>query len=170
MVGYRFVFNYAQQQSDQIFIANLDNDNYNEADLLTIKVPISLPYQNDRQNFERVDGEINYQGKFYKYVKRKIENGQLVLLCLPDQNKMRIQSAKDDFFKTANDLVQNNQSKKSDHSKSTSYKNLASDYINETTINTQLLFTVTLAKVVTKTDAHLSSSPHLSPEQPPDFI
>ncbi len=94
MVGYRFVFNYAQQQSDQTFIVNLDNDNYNEADLLTIKVPISLPYQNDRQNFERVDGEINFKGKIYKYVKRKIEAGQLVLLCLPDQNKMRIQSAK----------------------------------------------------------------------------
>lgn len=170
MVGYRFVFNYAQQQSDQAFIANLDNDNYNEADLLTIKVPISIPYQNDRQNFERVDGEINYKGKFYKYVKRKIENGQLVLLCLPDQNKMRIQSAKDDFFKTANDLVQNNQSKKSDHSKSTSFKNPASDYLNETSINTHLLFAVTLPISVTIKAAHLSSSPHLSPEQPPDFI
>lgn len=170
MVGYRFVFNYAQQQSDQTFIANLDNDNYNEAELLTIKVPISIPYQNDRQNFERVDGEINYQGKFYKYVKRKIEDGQLVLLCLPDQNKMRLQSAKDDFFKTANDLVQNNQSKKSDHSKSTSFKNLASDYITETSINNDVLFAVTLPIGVTKKAANLSSCPHLSPEQPPDFI
>ena len=170
MVGYRFVFNYAQQQSDQTFIAALDNDTYNEADLLTIKVPISIPYQNDRQNFERVDGEINYQGKIYKYVKRKIENGQLVLLCLPDHNKMRLQSAKDDFFKTANDLVQNNQSKKSDHSKNTSFKNLASDYINETLINDNLLFSVTLPVSVTKKAPHLPSSPHLSPEQPPDFI
>ena len=170
MVGYRFVFNYAQQKSDQTFVAALDNDNYNDAELLTIKVPISLPYQNDRQNFERVDGEITYEGKIYKYVKRKIVNGELVLLCVPDHNKMRLQSAKDDFFKTANDLVQNNHSKKSDHSKSTSYKSLASDYINESQKNTDLLFSVILPVSISKEAAHLTSSPHLSPEQPPDFI
>ena len=170
MVGYKFVFNYAQQKSDQTFVAALDNDNYNDAELLTIKVPISLPYQNDRQNFERVDGEITYKGKIYKYVKRKIVNGSLVLLCLPDHNKMQLQSAKADFFKSANDLVQNNQSKKSDHSKNTSFKNLASDYTNESLNNTDLLFPVVLTESIIKEAAPLLSSPHLSPEQPPDFI
>lgn len=170
MVGYRFVFNYAQQKSDQTFIAALDNDTYNEAELLTIKIPTSLPYQNDRQNFERVDGEITYQGKIYKYVKRKIENGQLVLLCLPDYNKMRLQSAKDDFFKTANDLVQNNQSKKSDHSKNTGFKNLVSDYIQQSSNYEEPLFAVVLPVSTTKRISHLPTSPHLSPEQPPDFM
>ena len=170
MVGYKFVFNYAQQKSDQTFVAALDNDTYNDAELLTIKVPISLPYQNDRQNFERVDGEITYKGKIYKYVKRKIVNGELVLLCLPDHNKMSLQSAKADYFKTANDLVQNSQSKKSDHSKNTSFKNLASDYIVETSKNEDLLFAVKLSVNISKEAEHLPSTPHRSPEQPPDFI
>lgn len=129
LAGYRWVFNYMQQQADVQLAVTLDNNNYNEADLITLSVPTNLPYQTDRPNFERVDGEINYQGKVYKYVKRKIVDGQLVLLCLPDHNKMRLQSARDDFFKNANDLLQNNQSKKSDHSKNTGVKFSVSDYI-----------------------------------------
>ena len=39
------------------------------------------------------------------------------MLCLPDQNKMRLQDAKNDYFKTTNDIAGNNSSKKSDNSK-----------------------------------------------------
>ncbi|HLL41614.1 MAG TPA: hypothetical protein VK369_00680, partial [Segetibacter sp.] len=102
LFGYRILFNYEQQQSDVRLEASLDKQEYNDADLVTIKVPLSLPYVNNQQNFERVDGEITVNGKILKYVKRKITDGNLILLCLPNDNKMRIESAKDEFFKYAN--------------------------------------------------------------------
>lgn len=170
LFGYRLLFNYAQQRSDVRLEASLDKNDFNEAELITIKVPLSLPYQNDQQHFERVDGELTYNGKIYKYVKRKISNGELVLMCLPDHRKMKLQSVKDDFFKYSNDLAQNNGSKKSDHSKANVFKNLVSEFDH------YALTGITHCSVVTATYSlsnqlnYLPSSPHSLPEQPPELV
>jgi F0F1-type ATP synthase gamma subunit len=37
-------------------------------------------------------------------VKRKLEKGELVLLCIPNQNKDNIKKAGDDYFKQVTDL------------------------------------------------------------------
>ena len=63
-----------------------------------------MPYISSQSDFERIDGEVNIQGKSYKYVKRKVENGQLVLLCLPDVQKMHLDNAKNEFGSHTNDL------------------------------------------------------------------
>ena len=170
LVGYRMIFDFVQRQSDVKLEASLDKDDFNEAELISIKVPLSLPYQNNQQNFERVNGELKVDGKLYKYVKRKIENGNLILLCLPDHEKMKLQSAKDEFFKYANDLVQNNNSKKSDHSKSGIFKNLIGEYDCFTDI-IQTNFSQVLAQFSgTAPVDFLPSSPHGSPEQPPEVV
>jgi hypothetical protein len=169
--GYSFVFDYAQQQSDVALEVSLDKDEYNEADLLTIKVPLSLPYVNSQANFERVNGEIEVDGKIYKYVKRKIADGQLVLLCIPDYNKMKLQNAKEEFYKYANDLVQNNNSKKSDHSKSVTFKKVLSDfYTNENAYSTRAngMSQTTYNHLARVT--HLPTQPQTSPEQPPEIL
>ncbi len=128
--GYRVWFYYAQQQADIQMIASLDQDEYNAADLITIKIPINLPYQSNWKEFERVDGEVNIEGKIYKYVKRKVQDGELVLLCLPDKNKTRLTTAKDEFFKYANNLVQHNSSKNPAIQKMVLSKILSANTIN----------------------------------------
>lgn len=170
LFGYRLLFNYAQQQSDITLEASLDKNEFNEAELITITVPLSVPYQNDQQNFERVDGELKVNGKIYKYVKRKISGGQLILMCLPDHKKMQLQSAKDEFFKYANDLVQNNHSKKSDKSKSGVFKNLMAEYDNYTAEFTTAYSIANIVYSISKQLNFLPSSPHSSPEQPPELI
>ena len=168
LFGYRFVFSYMQQKSDELVRVSFDNEAYDEADLVTIKVPLSLPYQSNQADFERVDGEIKIDGKIYKYVKRKIAEGQLVLLCLPDYKKMQIQDAKDGFYKNTNDLVQNNQSKKSEKSSSATFKNLVLDYYINSTDLSSFSYAI-LNKYHLQDDCFLlPSSPHMSPEQPPD--
>lgn len=157
-----------QHQSDKQLEASLDKQEYNEKDLLTIKVPLSLPYITSQQNFERVDGEIKYKGKIYKYVKRKITDGNLVLLCLPDHNKMQIEFAKEEFFKYANDLVQNNNSKKSDHSKTGVFKNVIGDYDNYTAVYTIAWSVANVVYGISTYLNYLPSSPHSSPDQPPE--
>lgn len=169
LFGYRILLNYEQQQSDIRLEASLDKQDYNEADLVAIKVPLSLPYVSNQQNFERIDGEITINGKILKYVKRKIADGNLILLCLPDHNKMRIESAKDEFFKYANDLVQNNQSKKSPNSKTSVFKILSFEYDKPaseyTSVYYQMLHTYSINSQLT----FLPSSYYILPEQPPDI-
>ncbi|HWB24124.1 MAG TPA: hypothetical protein VG738_01535 [Chitinophagaceae bacterium] len=165
IIGYRLVFYFAQKQEDARVEASLDNSDYNENDLVTIKVPLSLPYQTNWKDFERVDGEVTLDGKIYKYVKRKVEDGQLILLCLPDEHKMRLQTARDDFFKMANDLNATSSSKKSGNS--ISIKNVLSDY-DKYYADYSNLFISSRAAYETPINISAKTIPfHDCPEQPP---
>jgi len=105
LIGYKCYFYYLQQKEQSFFEATLDKEDYNEKDLITFKVPLSMPYQVSWKDFERVDGEITINGVIYKYVKRKIEDGQLILLCLPYYKKMTLVRASTEFGSHGNDLV-----------------------------------------------------------------
>lgn len=111
--GYRLLSDYLQHRADTQLESQLDQHQYNEASLIEIRIPLNMPYQNVSSDFERYDGEIEYNGIHYKYVKRKVANGELVLLCLPNENRMRLLNARDEFFKLVNDLQNPSQDKNS---------------------------------------------------------
>lgn len=93
LFGYKMWFYYLQEQSEQQLITSLDKNEYNDADLVTIKVPITLPYFKSWSDFERYDGSIEIDGQHYNYVKRKVCNDTLVLLCIPNIDKSIITNA-----------------------------------------------------------------------------
>lgn len=95
---------YIEQKQRFAIEQRLDNNEYDENTLFEIKVPLSIPYLNDWATFERVDGEMEYNGRHFKYVKRKIENGYIILKCIPDESKAMLVSARNTFFKLVNDL------------------------------------------------------------------
>jgi cbb3-type cytochrome oxidase subunit 3 len=112
VVGYRAWFYYAEKKADRQLEARLDKNEYQEDDLITIKIPLNIPYQLDRYQFERVDGEFSFNGKIYKYVKRKVVDGNIILLCIPDANKMSLKKARTDFGNGANDIASSSTNKK----------------------------------------------------------
>ncbi len=91
-VGYRLLFSFLEQKADNTIVAKIDNQDYNNADLITLTVPLSMPYLQDSKDFEKKDGEITLHGKVYHYVKQKISQGNLVLMCLPDEQKTHLHS------------------------------------------------------------------------------
>ena len=96
-IGYKAWFYYAENKSDRQLEAQLDRHQYNDEDLVTLKIPLNIPYQLNESQFERIDGEISLDGKLYKYVKRKVSEGNLILLCIPNVNKMTLKKAKTGF-------------------------------------------------------------------------
>lgn len=86
-----------------------------------------MPYQASQTEFERHYGEIEIDGKSYTYVKRKIEDGYLVLKCIYNNSKENIKIAGNDFYKLTNGLDQNQSGNKQD-SKSSVAKNFWSEY------------------------------------------
>jgi len=128
--GYRLLSDYLQHRADAALEAKLDQDNYDESQLVEMRIPLNLPYVTNHSDFERFDGEAEVGGIQYKYVKRKIERGELVILCLPNQAKTKLLSARDDFFKLVNDLQQT-QNKKSGNS--TAPKSPATEYFQQNT-------------------------------------
>ena len=105
MIGYRIWFYYAEQKADMAMESRLDKDQYDVNDLISITVPLDNPYQLEQRNFQRIDGEFNFQGKNFKYVKRKVTDGKLILLCIPDARKMILKKGKAEYGNAANDLA-----------------------------------------------------------------
>jgi hypothetical protein len=130
VIGYRALFYYAEKKADVSMEARLDKDQYNENELVTVRVPLFNPYQLEQKSFERVHGEINVNGKIFKYVKRKVSDGYLILQCIADNPKNVLKTAKSEYENAVNDLTTNNKSS----GRSGLQKNFKiSDYIQQNT-------------------------------------
>jgi hypothetical protein len=92
-------------------VKRLDNQQYSQDETITIKVPFAIPYQLDSDGYERVDGEIQYDGEFYRLVEQKLERDTLFIVCIKDHASGRIEQALEDYVKTFTD--------KPSHSKNT---------------------------------------------------
>jgi hypothetical protein len=159
-----------QDKSNQNLEALLDNDSYDNDQLVEIKIPIQhLPYQNNRISFERYNGEIELNGTIYKYVKLKLANDTLYLVCIVNTKKMHLETAKNNFFKISNDLEQNNNSKSSDNALSV-FKNFQPVF-NDSIFGVNIIppFVIQENLWLPEKTENLLSSIHISPEQPPDL-
>jgi hypothetical protein len=129
-VGYEFYTAFLQEQADKTMVANLDRNNYTDAELISIKVPAThLSSYVNSKDFQRVDGKIEIEGVLYNYVKRRFSEDSLELLCIPNKTATSIQTAKNEFFKLVNDLQHPGQSKKSDQH-SSSFKGFSAEYFS----------------------------------------
>ena len=82
---------------------NLDEERYPSADEITFKVPLSVPYYADNQDYERVSGEFEYQGEVYRLLKQKYSGDVLYIVCVKDQEAKKFNQALTDYIKTFTD-------------------------------------------------------------------
>ena len=145
--GYRLVSNYFDQKAASQLVNLIEENNYDESYLVTIKTPINLPYYANNPQFERVDGEIVIKGIVYQYVQRRIYNDSLELKVLPNQDRLHIKNAREDFYKLAQDLSNNGTDKKSVPLGKSTAKFISFDYITQN--NSWHLVPANSAKVTT---------------------
>ena len=165
-VGYRLFSDFLLYRSDVKLEARLDKNDYKESELIQIKIPLTLPYQLNWKSFERFDGEIDVDGIHYKYVKRKIYNDSLILLCLPNKSKQKIEKAKDDYFKIVNDIDPASQ-KKSDNN-TLAFKNILTEFFVEQPIWLNNSFECLHTKYFAVETLLLSTNLRDTPDQPPE--
>ncbi len=125
MMGYQLVYNYLAGKADADLEMALDARDYNDGDLISIKQPTHLPYYNKTQSFQRIDGEVEINGVKYKFVKCRINNDSLEMLCIPNVAKMKIEQSKNDYAKFAHDFQQDPNKKKSDSGNKSLQKSLS---------------------------------------------
>lgn len=103
--GYRFFTAWLEQSSNAHQDVQLDDNVYEESQLVTLKIPIThLSYYVNSREYERVKGQIEVAGVQYKYVKRRIYNDSLEVLCIPDQITISFRTLNNDLFKFSNGL------------------------------------------------------------------
>lgn len=104
LTGYGFFFRYYINQSNQQIAQQADNRQYSDSDLTEIKIKLNLPYITDWSAYERYDGEVELNGVQYNYVKRKVSQDTLYLLCLNNKMKAQLFKAKSEYAVTVNDI------------------------------------------------------------------
>ena len=90
-------------KANQDLLQLLDDHAYLEEETVTLKVPLVLPYRIDLDEYERVDGEIEHEGEFYRLVKQKLENDTLYIVCYKDRESKEIKQVLTDYVKTFTD-------------------------------------------------------------------
>lgn len=128
LFGYRLFFYVAELRHDARLAVRIDGARYDDEDLVELRVALPLPYMNDQHDFERVDGEITLEGKVYKYVKRKVEGGVLVLKVLPDRGSMAMNEIKHTFFKVTHEISDGETAGKGVPAKATVFKAFSAEY------------------------------------------
>ena len=103
LFGYRLAIYFLHTKSTNQLTAQIDKRAYKDNELISIKTPLSLPYYTNSETYERVDGIISIEGQYYHYVKRRIFNDSLELLCLPNPTKAKLDRIETEFSKSVLD-------------------------------------------------------------------
>ncbi|MBL7697643.1 MAG: hypothetical protein JNK79_05775 [Chitinophagaceae bacterium] len=154
-----------ENKADIALEAKIENADFDESTLIEIRVPLNAPYlSNNSTDFERYDGELELDGVHYKYVKRKIVNDELVLLCLPNKSKTELQNSRNEFFKLVNDL---NHTQSKEKSNTSTFSSLTIEYKKEMNAWTLEPFPVASLKHASGTHVYVASGYDIIPEHPP---
>lgn len=102
--GYYILFWGLRHRSHLQLTARLDAERYSHDELVELKIPVTLPYPVQAQEFRRVDGRFEHGGEIYKMVKHKLENDTVYILCIKDLQEKKLVKTMTEFGKKANDL------------------------------------------------------------------
>jgi hypothetical protein len=166
--GYRLLTNFLEAKQNIQLEQQLDEKNYDETALIEIRVPVSLPYQTDWKEFERVDGEVEFNGMHYKFVERKLQGGEMIYKCIPNEGKAQLVNARENFFKLVNDLQTQESSSKKSSTANHSVKTFSFDYCDE--LNSWMFGELQqqTSSYNNYPAAYSSAAYMLTPEQPPE--
>jgi len=166
-VGYRLLTSLIETTADSQLQSRLDDNDYDVSQLVSVKTPVThLSYYQNDPTFESIKGKIEIGGIQYKYVKRRIYNDSLEVLCIPNLAAMQLQSAKNSFFAFINGLNAKKQNAHSETCKVFSPEYDPAQDLSIHIINDWSVFTITYA------DDPASLSPRYAklPERPPQNV
>jgi len=163
-LGYRWFFSVIENKATAKLEQKISAGNFSEDQLVEIRIPLNMPYYSDK-DYEEVYGETDWNGEHYRYVKRKVSNNTLYLLCLPNKEKSSIAKVKNEFTKAVNDIPAN---KQGSQQKNTFIKLLTSEFkISESFISENSFSSLSL-QFISRNTAVTNLFIPLTEAQPPE--
>jgi hypothetical protein len=165
--GYRLVFSYLEKEASQVLTASIETKSFDENNLIEIKTDLNMPYVSDK-DYENAYGETVIKGVHYQYVKRKIENNVLYLMCLPNDAKTVLAETKNSFEKNNTEAGNNNSKQKTPVQKI--LKSTQIEYIQNSNFYQidEVVITTSSTLLNNRNNALSSLFTPLTPEQPPE--
>ena len=170
LFGYRLFVSFMVNNVDQSLEVALDHNNYNEDQLISIKKPINLPYYNNANDFTRAYGEVELNGVHYKYVKSRIYNDSLEMLCIPNTSKQQLLESKDKFTDVVFDLQKDANKKSSNSNKAFSFIKMLSEFERHADVDFNLSSTLVALHNTSYYNANSGVLHKVTIEQPPDIF
>lgn len=164
VVGGYWLFDTLQRLSTAQLAQSFDIDSYAGSQAITIKLPVSAGSTSRHENYERVDGEFQYEGETYRLIKQKFYRDTAYIVCYKDKKSVAIKDALEEYVKSFTD---NPAEKKTDGKKHPSF---AKDYIGFQDVLLPALHEV---KQVTGFTSYLNWCPvvyDLSVDHPPEVV
>lgn len=164
LAGYRWLFSAIENNATAILEQKISAGNYSDDQLIEIRIPLNMPYYSDKE-YENVYGETDWNGEHFRYVKRKVSDNTLYLLCLPNKDKTSIVRVKNEFTKAVNDVPGNKQGAQE---KSNLIKLLTTEFkVNDTWINERNISSLSL-QFISRNTAVADLFTPLTDTQPPE--
>lgn len=88
--GYMLLFYFLIYQSDRFVEQQISKGYYNVRDLVEIKIPVHIPYGQNWIGYQPVSGQVQLQQGCYNYVKLKITNDTLYVMCVPNYRTTKL--------------------------------------------------------------------------------
>ena len=102
--GYYLVFWGLKSQAKTNLLHRLNADEYSSEQTIILSIPLSLPYPIHEANYERAQGEFEYEGQSYHLVKQKVENDTLFVVCIKDQMQKKLDHTMNEYSNLVNNL------------------------------------------------------------------
>jgi hypothetical protein len=109
-IGYYGFYIGLKTAHDTSFAEKLDDDVYAEADAITLKVALAVPYQTGLDEYQRVKGRFEKDGQTYQLVKQKLLRDTLYFVCVKDNQSNKINKDLADYVTTFSDTPISSQS------------------------------------------------------------
>ncbi len=104
VVGYNILFKALVKKATVQLDRRIDDGDYSRQETITIKVPLTLPYPLNQDQYQRATGTLEYEGEFYNLVKQKHERDTLFAVYIRNHEEKRLLSVMTDFARASNDL------------------------------------------------------------------
>ena len=111
IIGYKLIIAYYEFKSQTQMAGIIEAKKYAQEDLISLKIPVNLPYSPNNQDFENFEGNIDINGINYQYIKKRIYKDTLEVICIANYSKTYIQQSSKYIEKSNFDF--SNSSKKS---------------------------------------------------------
>lgn len=102
-VGYYGLLSFLRYRSSAQLLERLENQAEPEAEALTVRIPLSIPYMPDRTDFDVVRGDLEHNGDYYGAARQKYERDTLTVTYYKDNRLSAIHESFRDFVKGVTD-------------------------------------------------------------------
>lgn len=102
-MGFYGLFVGLRYKAKRDIVHRVDRDDYQHNELITFKIPLAIPYHNGDDQYQKLDGEIQHEGEFYRLIKQKLAQDTLYIVCIKDAQSKHIKRALSDYVKSFTD-------------------------------------------------------------------